>query len=198
MIVLSSNATYNTENWQRMKEERIKNTDTVNTCKLCDANVDSIDYDLFYISGNDICLYSYKDYFKEERRENMQIDTVKNPYSFMQKSREDIEKEKEKIMKQLGITKSNDSFELEDEQILSQKEIQRFSSAENTETTKHNSSLNTKDDLKIIEELQKISKELSVLSKKIENNDRIIMNEIQKRKPQNKKKKISVKVHKNH
>lgn len=199
-VVLSSNSTYNAENWQRMKEERINNTDILKTCKLCDANADSGDYDLFYISDNNICLYSHNDYFKKEKekkRETVPEDAVKTPYAFMQKSRKDIEREKEQIMKQLGITKSNDFFEEETEKILSQREIQRFSSMDEKRQIKDNQPLKNKD-VEILSELQKISKGLSELSGKIEKSNIIIMNTIQKRKSQDKKKKISVKVHKNH
>lgn len=195
-IVLSSNAAYNAENWQRMKEERIKNTDTVNTCKLCDANVDSINYDLFYISGSNICLYSYESYFKEERRENVQMDVAKNPYTFMQKSREEIEREKEEIMKRLGITKSDDFFPSETEEMLSQREIQRFSSVNTKTQIKDDTQLKNKDD-EILSVLRKISNGLSELSQKIEKSNRLIMNTTQNRKPQDKKKKILVKINKN-
>lgn len=159
LMIFSSNANNRAENWQRIKEERVKTTDLIKICKLYNAESGITGYDIFYISNGKIKLYKNEGFleYKAEKAEKLPISENNI------KTRETIEREKEEIMKRLGITKSNDSFELDGEDEWLTKEFHRFSTADKNNIPKQTLTSNFKID-EIITELKKINKELSVLS----------------------------------
>ena len=173
-----------TGNWQRIKEESIDCDSTIEICRIRWDSSYKAGYDLMYIKDEKVNFYKNIYDLKKDREERRVKQNMK--------SREEIEREKEQIMKQLGIAKSNDSFDLETEKNLINQEPHRFSSADgNAKKSTHEITKNKESE--ILNELKKICRNLDLL---VDGIDKINKNNTRTGTATRKKKRISVKVHK--
>ena len=173
-----------TGNWQRIKEESIDCDSTIEICRIRWDSSYKAGYDLMYIKDEKVNFYKNIYDLKKDREERRVKQNMK--------SREEIEREKEQIMKQLGIAKSNDSFDLETEKNLINQEPHRFSSADgNAKKSTHEITKNKESE--ILNELKKICRNLDLL---VDGMDKIYKNNTRTGTATRKKKRISVKVHK--
>lgn len=202
--VVSSETEKTVYRWSRMEEKKIAEAEQIILFKLCDAYSEIPEHNLGYIRNDRVRFWNSDEYFniistekKLEHSKKVVEDNYLNQADDAQYPKIDIEKERARIMEEMGIPRRKENpasgfWEVDTDE--ANKEVKM----EKSTPLKHEKPAQSSDSVsgEILKELKNLAEMVSGLKNEVEKIKGVIRINAMRESEKTKKKRISAKVHK--